>query len=156
MLTPFRTAVRHAGFTLIEVLITVAIVGILAAIALPSYNDYILRSKIIDGTAKLGDFRLQMEKYFLDNRRYADTPGGSACGIPDPTPGASDNFAITCVPGNNPDTQYTVTATGRPSNGMSALFIYTVNQANQKWSTGPTGWAPATTCWAVRKDGTCQ
>ncbi len=81
---PFRSAPRQAGFTLIEMMITVAIVGILAAIALPSYNDYILRSKIIDGTTKLGDFRMQMEKYFLDNRRYANTPGGANCGIPDP------------------------------------------------------------------------
>lgn len=156
MMPPFRSAPRQAGFTLIEMMITVAIVGILAAIALPSYNDYILRSKIIDGTTKLGDFRMQMEKYFLDNRRYASTPGGANCGIPDPTPGGGDNFAITCVPGFNPDTEYTVSATGRPAKGMSASFVYTVNQANQKTSTGPTGWASAANCWAVRKDGSCQ
>jgi type IV pilus assembly protein PilE len=139
------------GFTLLEVMITVAIVGILAAIALPSYSEYIQRSKIIDGTTKLGDFRTQMEKYFLDNRTYQN---GGNCGVPDPTPGGGDHFAITCVAPTA--TTYTVTATGRPSTGMSASFVYTVNQANQKTSAGPTGWTSAGNCWAVRKDGSCQ
>lgn len=151
MATHRRT--RLAGFTLLEVMITVAIVGILASIALPSYFEYIQRSKLIDATVKLGDFRAQMEKYFLDNRTYSNA---GACGIPNPTPGTSDPFEITCLPGANPATQYTVTATGRPAYGMSASFVYTVNQANEKTSTGPTGWAGATTCWAVRKDGSCQ
>jgi len=145
---------RLAGFTLLEVMITVAIVGILAAIALPSYFDYVQRSKIIDGTTKLGDFRTQMEKYFMDNRSYQNS---GACGIGDPTVGAGDVFQITCAVGANPDTQYTVTATGIASKGMSG-FVYTVNQANVKETTGlPPGWGtPPGGCWTVRKDGTCQ
>jgi len=142
---------RADGFTLLEVMITVAIVGILAAIALPSYNDYILRSKIIDGTTKLGDFRTQMEKYFLDNRTYQN---GADCGIPDPTPGGGDHFAITCAAASA--TTYTVTATGIPSTGMSASFVYTIDQTNTKTSAGPGGHYTAANCWAVRKDGSCQ
>lgn len=145
-----RPGFREAAFTLLEVMITVAIVGILAAIALPQYSDYVMRSKIIDGTTKLGDFRAQMEKYFLDNRRYDN---GAGCGIPNPLPGGSDTFAITCVAPTA--VTYTVTATGIPAQGMSAAFVYTVTETNAKTSSGPAGWAGNAGCWAVRKDGSC-
>ena len=139
------------GFTLLEVMITVAIVGGLASIALPSYSDYITRSKIIDATTKLGDFRTQMEKYFMDNRSYR---AGAACGVPDPTVGGSDAFSVTCTaPDNN---SYLVTATGLSAKGMNG-FGYTINQANVKATTGvPSSWTtPSSACWAIRKDGTC-
>ncbi len=142
---------RLRGFTLIEVMITVAIVGILAAIALPSYFDYIQRSKIIDATTKLGDYRAQMEKYFLDNRTYANS---GACGIAPPTPGGGDAFEISCTLGSA--TTYTAQATGRPAAGMSADFKYNITQTGAKSSSGPTGWTSATGCWAVRKAGSCQ
>ena len=143
---------RHAGFTLLEVMITVAIVGILAAIALPSYNEYVMRSKIIDGTTKLGDFRTQMEKAFLDNRSYIDAGGN--CRVPNKTAVAKDGsyFDITCV---GTATTYTITATGALVNGMPVGFVYTLDQANNKASTGPAGWSGSATCWAVRKDGSC-
>ena len=146
-----RLAVRPpAGFTLIEVMIVVVIVGILAAIALPSYSEYITRSRIIDGTTKLGDFRAQMEKYFLDNRTYLDAGGN--CGVPDNAGGAGDAFAISCA-GNA--TTYTVTAAGLAAKGMSG-FTYTVTQTGAKASSGPGSHYTNANCWAVRKDGSCQ
>ncbi len=139
-----------AGFTLIELMITVAVIAILAAIAIPAYSDYVTRSKITDATTKLGDFRTQMEKYFMDNRTYLN---GAACGVPDPVAGGSDNFAITCG-GPATATTYTITATGIAARGMGG-FVYTVDQANVKNSTGPAGWSPGVGCWALRKDGSC-
>src|SRR2546426_9927950 len=59
------------GFTLIEVMIVVAIVGILAAIALPNYSYYVQRSKIIEATTSLSDARQRTEQLFLDTRTYA-------------------------------------------------------------------------------------
>jgi len=142
---------RHRGHTLIEVLVTVAIIGILSAIALPSYFDIVTRSKIIDGTTKLGDFRSKLEKYFMDNRSYLD---GAACGVPDPPPAAGDHFTITCGPPAPTATTYTILATGIAARGMAG-FVYTVDQTNAKASTGPTGWSPGAGCWALRKDGRC-
>ena len=63
------------GFTLIEVMIVVAIVAVLAAIALPNYADYIKRGKIIEATSALSDLRTRYEQWYLDNRTYV---GGCA------------------------------------------------------------------------------
>lgn len=150
-----RRPTRTTGFTLLEVLITVTIVGILAAIALPQYNDAVTRGKIVDTTVRLGDYRAQMEKWFLDNRSYQSNPvAGTTCGIPPPAAAAKDPFQLACAAAT--PTTYVITATGRPAAGMSASFVYTVNQTNARSSTGPTGWAGNAACWAVRKDGTCQ
>ena len=150
-----RRSTGAPGFTLLEVLITVAIVGILAAIALPAYTDSIKRGRLVDATVRLGDYRSQMEKWFLDNRTYQSVPtAGTACGIAPPSPAAKDPFALDCVA--NTATTYTITATGRPAGGMEAGFVYTVDQSNARSSAGPTGWTGNAGCWAVRKDGTCQ
>ena len=150
-----RSAGRSRGFTLIEVLITVAIVAILAAVAVPAYMDSVRRGKLVDGTVRMGDYRAQLEKWFLDNRTYQTVPpAGATCGIPSPTPAPNDAFQLTCVA--NTPTTYTVTATGRLAGGMDPLFTFVVDQANVRSSAGPSGWAGSGTCWAVRKDGSCQ
>ena len=149
-----RSAGRVRGFTLIEVLITVAIVAILAAIALPAYQDSITRGKIIDATVRLGDYRAQMEKWFLDNRTYQPVPAaGTTCGVAPPAFGASDPFKIDC--NALTPTTYTITATGQTGVGMPAL-VYSVDQANVRSTTGAGSWLGSGTCWSVRKDGSCQ
>lgn len=146
---------RHKGsrgFTLLELMITVAIVGILAAIALPSYFDFVMRSKIIDGTTKLSDMRSKMEKYFADNRSYLN---GATCGATYLGNPAADYFTIACGPPAPTATSYTFVATGIAARGMGG-FQYTIDQTNAKATTlVPAGWTTAATCWALRKDGSC-
>ncbi|WP_265661048.1 type IV pilin protein [Stutzerimonas stutzeri] len=58
------------GFTLIEVMIVVAIVGILAAIAYPSYQEYVMRSNRSEGMAMLNDAAARQERYFAQSNTY--------------------------------------------------------------------------------------
>jgi type IV pilus assembly protein PilE len=139
---------RPHGFTLIEAMMTVAIVAILGAIAYPQYVEFITRSRIIDGTSKMSNFRVQMEQYFMDNRTYLN---GAACGVPNIVAGAQDYFGITCL---GTATTYTITGQGV---GPMANFKYTVDQTNarQTLNANP-GWNFAgSTCWVTKKDGTC-
>jgi type IV pilus assembly protein PilE len=145
---------RAAGFTLIELMIVVGVVAILAAVALPMYRDYVVRSKIIGATSRLGDLRTQMEKYFMDNRTYIGGGGGSPCGVANPAAGPDDDFTYACAAAAGPPQTYTWTATGIAARGMSG-FTYTVNQANGKTSAGPGGTYTNVACWATRKTGSC-
>ena len=144
---PFSSPAR--GFTLIELMVVVAIIGILATIAIPSYAEYVQRSRIIDATSKLGDYRVRMEQYYMDNRRYTDVNGACGAAVP---PTNSSPFAVTCVP-NGPNA-YTATATGQATGNMTA-FVYTIDQTGTK-TTRSTKWGGKVDgCWVIKADGTC-
>jgi len=133
------------GFTLIEVMIVVLIVSILAAIAVPSYNDYITRSKITEATANLAGLRVKMEQFYQDNRTFANGPCTTS----------GKYFSYSCVAATS--TAYTIQALGGTSGDSTMTgFTYTVDQDNNKTSTiTKSGWTGNATCWAIRKDGSC-
>lgn len=127
----------NAGFTLIELMIAVAIVAILAGVALPAYQDYMRRGNIPEATAGLGQGRITMEQWFQDNRTYE----GAAC------LGNGKKFNFTC---NTAATTFLITATGKDN--MTG-FSYTINQDNARTSTTP--WGNGATCWITRKGDSC-
>jgi type IV pilus assembly protein PilE len=147
-----RAMKQPRGFTLIELLITMVILGILTAIALPAYNDYVQRGKITEAFTGLADFRVRMEQFYQDNRRY-DGAGLNGCGATAPN---SKYFDFGCAPSLAPSQSYTVTASGKATENLTD-FVYTLNEKNDRATTKVgTGWNGAgSACWVRRKDGGC-
>lgn len=142
---------KNHGFTLIELMITVAIVAILASVALPAYNDSIRRGKIIDATGALGQYRVAMEQYFQDNRNYG--PAGGACPAA-PLP-ISNYFSFACTVGN-PNSTFSATATST-AGGVSPTagdYVYSINEINAKGTSAFKGTSLTKNCWLV-KGGEC-
>ena len=137
------------GFTLIELMITVAVIGILAAIVMPSYTDYVTRGRITESVSGLSDMSVKMEQFFQDNRTYV---GACTAGTVAPLPASSSYFSYSCsVLSAN---AYTVNAVGA---GSMANFGYSIDQANTHVTTSlPTGWIGVNnTCWVLKRDGSC-
>jgi len=134
---------KNQGFTLIELMVTVAIVAILAAIAVPMYTDYITRAQLVPGHTALNGGRVIMEQYYQDNRGYDCKKA--------PLP-AVEKFKMTCDQANDQVFKLTVTGT----EGRVKDFAMTIDQTGARATTAAaTGWMPSpATCFVTRK-GSC-
>jgi type IV pilus assembly protein PilE len=147
---PFASTRRSAGFTLIELMITVAIVAILASIAYPSYTDYVRRSRIADVTTQLAAVRVRLEQHYQDKRSYNST--AAVCGVAMP---AAADFTLSCTWGGTSSNQtFVLTATGNADSLMSG-YAYTVNDENAQRTTAFPGATVPASCWLKRKGDSC-
>ena len=140
------------GFTLVELMIVIAIIAILTSIAVPAYSGYILRGKFAEAASTLAAARVKMEQYYQDNRVYSagTTPATGGCIYPPPV-----NFTVTCTLVGT--TGYTIDAVGIAARGTGG-FTFRLDQDNNKSTVAvPSGWTVPSTnnCWVQKKGGQC-
>lgn len=128
------------GFTLIELMVVVAIVAILASIALPSYTDYVRRGAVQEAFSELANWRVRMEQFYQDNRTYA----GAVCNTPPAPAGAKFNYGCAAGVGGQ---SYVLTATGAVA--QAAGHTYTINEANVRGTSQFKGTSSTKACWLV-------
>jgi type IV pilus assembly protein PilE len=138
------------AFSLVELMVVLAIVAVLAGIAWPSYASYVQRGRILEAVARLSEARARMAQYFLDQRSYVDATG--ACGVAPPAPAAGDAFALTCA---GTSATYTYTAAGTTGGSMAA-FAYSIDETGLRSTPSlPPAWVKHADCWTIRADGYC-
>jgi type IV pilus assembly protein PilE len=126
-----RRARPAAGFTLIEVMIVVVVIGILAAIAYPSYQEHIRKGRRAAAQAYLMDLAQTQQRFLLDRRSYAGTEGD--LGATTPTD-VSPFYSITiAAPAVNPPA-FTITATAIGSQAVDGdLTLNNLGAKTGKW-----------------------
>jgi len=99
---------KHNGFTLVEVMIVIAIIGILASVAYPSYQNYVMKSHRSDAQTGLSQLAQALERFYGVRYTYVGTgdSGGGATGAP-----ISDVFSHTSTPFEGSNTYYNLTLT---------------------------------------------
>jgi type IV pilus assembly protein PilE len=125
------------GFTLIELVVVVAIAAILATIAIPNYSEYVLRSNRSSAQAFIRDIASRQSQFFLDRRTYATTV--AALNMVAPTEVAA-RYDVAIAVNAGPPLTYTVTATPTGAQVKDRCGALTIDQAGNKT-------AGATRCW---------
>lgn len=125
--------INSAGFTLIEVLVTMTIIGIISAIAIPTYTSHVNNTRVNDCSNEVASIRLGEEEFFLQNNFYVAGAGAAAISA---ALGATYNPSVSALaPTSNcifnvvvgaPPVTYTITAIG--ANALAGRGIV-VNQA---------------------------
>lgn len=150
---------RANGFTLIELMIVIALMAILLSIAVPEYQTYVVNTKLTEPANELSTLRVQLEQFYQDNRNYGndDVCGKQADGtvrvvIP---PAGAKYFTYSCT--LDADEQgYTLTANNKAGSGLGSAdsYIYTVDDTNARKTEKNNGVALAANCWLLNKGKT--
>jgi len=124
------TRKKTTGFTLIELMITVAIIGILAAIAYPNYVSYVRKSKRADAQSLLLQGANRQEQFFSTNYEYTAELGSGGLGLPSQTENGAYNLSAS-VSGSDSEA-FTITATAVGNQEKDMCRILEINQLGRK------------------------
>lgn len=118
------------GFTLVELMIAVMIIGILAAIALPSYQGYVIKSNRVAAQSQMMDIASRQQQFLLADRAYADLSKLNSSGYSLPAE-VSKSYALSIVV-DNEATPPSFVITMTPSGSQSKDGALTLNNAGVK------------------------
>ena len=110
------------GFTLMEVMIVVVIIGIIAAIAIPSYSGYVTRTRRAEAITALETIALNEEKNFAEKGQYDSIANLVAAGYPNPNADANRNYNIVVALGGG-GSSFVATAAGMNDQAGDAVIF---------------------------------
>lgn len=143
---------RHTrGFSLVELMITVAVIAILAAVAVPAYRQYVMRASRTDATAALLRLASAQERFYLQNNRYADD--GELADAPPAglgITGTERGMYALAIDSEDLAVGYVATATAIDGEGQSAdtdCVEFSVDQQGLRRAEDSGGTATTDRCW---------
>lgn len=127
------------GFTLMELMIAIAIVAILAAIAMPAYTDHIRKGRRADAQSFLSDVVARQQQFLLDRRAYAvsiiDVPASGGLGISIPA-NVSSHYSVSIETNNDPPPTFKLTAAPLGEQAKEKCGTLTIDNTGVKKATG--------------------
>jgi type IV pilus assembly protein PilE len=138
---------RVRGFTLVELMIVLAIIAILAAIAIPSYSRYAFRARRADGQELLLRIANAQERYYATNNKYGTLSGTPGLGYTDPAVSEKGYYQVTVTFPSGASSSYLETATPQGAQSKDACGTLSIDNAGTK--------LPASTNAAYNSNGSC-
>lgn len=137
------TKPANAGFTLIELMIVVAVIAILVSIVVPMYRDYVVRSNRADAIIALTELANLQEKHYSNEMAYTTT----LANLSYPATSPNDSYSLAITASGTVDYTLTATPVGRQLQDDPTCQQLTLNSFGQRWAQDSDGNDTSQQCW---------